>query len=410
MTAPWQFATTPTTPRRPSVMLLVFGSGPLLDEDMIPLSLSRFGAASADSLTTSTIKTVPRDADTRWYDAWRSGSLRNIATQDLAPDALECVKMTKRTGSVDLSDYEMHEHDESCAHGEDDPPTLTDIINSQTSLSGAEIEALLVRCKRRMYLNGREQITKEEVSEEAKAFSPALSYSELALQIASAIVECSDMRFLPEKFRKLDRGQLQLVVQQITNRSTTDLMTDYVFQTVGMSRTSMVGRSDFDADHVTGYDERGKLYPPSRRESPDAVGSMTTTVRDWATLLAAVLRGELLPAHARDEMLRPQIRITSEHQFPIGSSAISHTNDPIQLSYGLGWGVFVTPYGEAYFKEGHDDGVQHYCITFDGARTAIVLMTNSDNGESMFKELLATLLGDTFTPVRWENYVPYNER
>jgi D-alanyl-D-alanine-carboxypeptidase/D-alanyl-D-alanine-endopeptidase len=61
-------------------------------------------------------------------------------------------------------------------------------------------------------------------------------------------------------------------------------------------------------------------------------------------------------------------------------------------------------------KEGHDDGVQNYCITFDRARTAIVLMTNSDNGESMFKELLATLIGDTFTPVRWEGYVPYNER
>jgi hypothetical protein len=32
------------------------------------------------------------------------------------------------------------------------------------------------------------------------------------------------------------------------------------------------------------------------------------------------------------------------------------------------------------------------------------------NSESMFKEMLATLIADTFTPVRWENYVPYNER
>src|SRR5581483_1028797 len=105
---------------------------------------------------------------------------------------------------------------ESCEHG-DEQPSLSDIVNSQTSLSGAEIEALLVRCKRRAYLNGREQVTKDDMSVEAQAFSPALSYAELSLQLASAIVECSDMRFLPKRFRKLDRGQLQLVVQKLAS-------------------------------------------------------------------------------------------------------------------------------------------------------------------------------------------------
>lgn len=34
-------------------------------------------------------------------------------------------------------------------------------------------------------------------------------------------------------------------------------------------------------------------------------------------------------------------------------------------------------------------------------------MTNNDNGESIFKELLAYAIGDTFTPWKWENYIPY---
>jgi SpoVK/Ycf46/Vps4 family AAA+-type ATPase len=134
---------------------------------------------------------------------------------NLAPDALEGVKMPKRTGSADLSEYETHEHDDECDHEGDEPPTLTDIMNSQTALSGAEIEALLVRVKRRAYLNGREQVQKSDMEQEAQAFSPSLSYSELALQLASAIVECSDNRFLPEKMKKLDRGKLQLVVQKL---------------------------------------------------------------------------------------------------------------------------------------------------------------------------------------------------
>ena len=83
-------------------------------------------------------------------------------------------------------------------------------------------------------------------------------------------------------------------------------------------------------------------------------------------------------------------------------------NDGIRLSYGLGWGLLWSKYGKACFKEGHDDGFQNYAITFEEPRTGIVIMTNSDNGESIFMELLATLIGDTFTPWRWENYLPYD--
>lgn len=70
----------------------------------------------------------------------------------------------------------------------------------------------------------------------------------------------------------------------------------------------------------------------------------------------------------------------------------------------------MTPYGRAYFKEGHDDGTENYAVSFDGAKKAIVIMTNSSNGESMFfKYLLANAIGDTFTPWYWDSYFPYDE-
>ena len=62
----------------------------------------------------------------------------------------------------------------------------------------------------------------------------------------------------------------------------------------------------------------------------------------------------------------------------------------------------------AFFKEGHDEGWGHYSICFPDKGIAIVIMTNNDNGESIFKELLATAIGDIFTPWEWENYIPYN--
>jgi len=34
-------------------------------------------------------------------------------------------------------------------------------------------------------------------------------------------------------------------------------------------------------------------------------------------------------------------------------------------------------------------------------------MTNSDNGERIFKDLLEKVIGDTYTPWEWEGYIPY---
>ena len=57
----------------------------------------------------------------------------------------------------------------------------------------------------------------------------------------------------------------------------------------------------------------------------------------------------------KELMLTPQIEITSKHQFPTLERQTTDENKAIRLSYGLGWGLFFTPYGRAFFKEGHFD-------------------------------------------------------
>jgi CubicO group peptidase (beta-lactamase class C family) len=87
----------------------------------------------------------------------------------------------------------------------------------------------------------------------------------------------------------------------------------------------------------------------------------------------------------------------------------STENQSIRLSYGLGWGLYWTPYGRAFFKEGHDEGWRHYAVCFDKPGIGILIMTNSSNGEGIYKELLETLLKNTFTPIEWEQFTPYNQ-
>jgi CubicO group peptidase (beta-lactamase class C family) len=109
-------------------------------------------------------------------------------------------------------------------------------------------------------------------------------------------------------------------------------------------------------------------------------------------------------------MFSRQIRIKSIQQFGPLRFHDSTLNDAIELGYGLGWGLLQSPYGTGAFKEGHGDGFQHYSIIFPQQGKGIIIMSNSDNAESIFKELLETAIGDTFTPYYWENYVPYNQR
>ena len=86
---PWRFASPPSKPREPQVALFVFGNGPLAGD--AELSMERYGAPSREALAGIGVQTIPRARDAAWFDAFRSGSLRAIATQDLGPQLAELV-------------------------------------------------------------------------------------------------------------------------------------------------------------------------------------------------------------------------------------------------------------------------------------------------------------------------------
>ena len=202
---------------------------------------------------------------------------------------------------------------------------------------------------------------------------------------------------------------LQMVVETVTKKPLEELMRERVFQPFGMNRTSMIWQSQFENDFANGYDEYGRSLGPERRPRADAAGSMQTTLNDFARFMQAVIDGQGLRRETRELMLSPQIQIFSKHQFPTMAAETTDENKPIRLSYGLGWGLYWTPYGKAFFKEGHDEGWRHYTVCFDRPKSGIIIMTNSSNGEGIFKELLETLLRNTFTPIEWEGYTPYNQ-
>jgi D-alanyl-D-alanine-carboxypeptidase/D-alanyl-D-alanine-endopeptidase len=201
---------------------------------------------------------------------------------------------------------------------------------------------------------------------------------------------------------------LQTIIEKITQKSLAQLMKEKIFVPFNMKNSAYTWLPRFEADYALGYNQEGKAYEKDKDNEARSPSTLETTLDDYSKFVETLLQGHALKKQSQQEMFRPQFRLRSVTQFGPLSQKDTSANDGISLSYGLGWGLLKSPYGWGAFKEGHGDGFQHYCIVFPETGTGIVIMSNSDNGESIFKDLLEIAIADKYTPWKWQNYIPYN--
>lgn len=203
---------------------------------------------------------------------------------------------------------------------------------------------------------------------------------------------------------------LQVVLEKLMGKGLEELAQQRIFEPLGMTNSSYEWKTRFENDYAYGHNTDGKKYEKDTDNEPRGGSTLETTASDYTKFLTAILNGKLISKTSYDEIFGQHIRIRTAMQFNEGSTIRTDKYDNINLGYGLGWGYLETPYGQGVFKEGHGDGFQHYSIIFPQTGKGIMIMTNSDNGESIFKELLEVALKDTFTPWEWQNYIPYNQK
>ncbi len=196
---------------------------------------------------------------------------------------------------------------------------------------------------------------------------------------------------------------LQLVVEEVTGRGLEELAQDRIFDPLGMTRTSYVWQDEFEDNHAVPHDEFERAKRLDRRRDADAVGSMMTTAGDYARFLAALVSAEGRHRELVEAMLSPQVTIDSQQMFgPLWQRTAA--NEEIALAWGLGWGRFDTTRGRAFFHTGHGFGWQNYTVTHFDAGTGVVFLSNSDNFESVAREMVAVALGDESSPFDWLGY------
>ncbi len=203
---------------------------------------------------------------------------------------------------------------------------------------------------------------------------------------------------------------LQVVFEKMLGKPLEELMQAIIFAPLGMNMSSFTWQPRFEQDYCMGHNTKGELYEKDKDNEARSASTLETTLDDYTLFTGAVLKSSIIKPATTIKMFTTQIRIRSIQQFGLFSLRDSTANDAIELGYGLGWGLLKSPYGVGAFKEGHGDGFQHYSIIFPEKGTGIIIMTNSDNGESIFKDLLEIAIGDIFTPWYWENYIPFNHK
>lgn len=195
---------------------------------------------------------------------------------------------------------------------------------------------------------------------------------------------------------------LQFVLEEGLGLDVGKEMQRRVFDRFAMTRTSMKWREDFAPNLADGYDLNGKREGHHPRGSVRAAGSMDTTIADYARFLAGFMRGEGISPASRAEMLRPQIAITSAHQFPTLEAKSNPANREIGLSAGLGSVLFKGPQGPAFYKGGHDDWTDNIFVCVEAQKRCILLLSNSVRGETIYPDLIKSVFGDTGLPWSWE--------
>jgi CubicO group peptidase (beta-lactamase class C family) len=201
---------------------------------------------------------------------------------------------------------------------------------------------------------------------------------------------------------------LQIIIEKITGKELEELSQGKVFKPMGMERTSYVWQEKYEENHAVPHDqyERSKLL--RRRREADAAGSLQTTAGDYARFILEILNARGKRETTMQAMLTPQIDVRSESMYGTGAGNDTVSNDQIKLSWGLGWGIFNSEHGRAFFHMGRDFGWQGYTVTYIDKGIGVVLISNSDNFESAARELTEKTIGDRYSPFDWLGY-PYYE-
>jgi CubicO group peptidase (beta-lactamase class C family) len=216
------------------------------------------------------------------------------------------------------------------------------------------------------------------------------------------------IHFTPgERFSYSGAGMvlLQKAVEKITGKPLNDYMQEAVFAPLGMKHSSYVWNAAFENEVAIGHDVGGAPVDLFKAEHANAAASLETTAGDYSIFLDAVLQKKGLQPATLREMETSQIAVDtgcSNCVEGVPSGKLSTT-----IFWGLGFGIERTAEGESLWHWGDNGVFKAFFVVRPATKSGVVYMTNSENGLSIGRAILAETLGGdqpAFDWLKYENY------
>lgn len=172
---------------------------------------------------------------------------------------------------------------------------------------------------------------------------------------------------------------LQFVVEKITRKNLEMLAQEYVFRPLEMNNSSYVWQSTFANRVANGHGSLGQAVGFGMYSTPSASYTLLTNAEDYSKFLAHLLNQEGLKPETYQEMWKVQ------------SSA--KTNFLAPMSWGLGFGLYETDLGLAFWHWGDLGTSKAYVVGIPREKDGMVLFANSANGLNMAYSLINMCIG-----------------
>jgi len=185
---------------------------------------------------------------------------------------------------------------------------------------------------------------------------------------------------------------LQKVIETLKGDKLENLMRKEVLEPLGMTRSSLVWREDYEKTMANGHGFFGKPEDFRKRTESHAGASLYTTAEDYARFVCAVLNGEHLKPETLKEMLTSQIDMDKDKG----------------LGWSLGFGTQTDSHGLAIWQWGDYGIFRNYVMAYPAEKSAVVYLTNSFFGLGVSPELVARTIGGLATGSIGLNYRHYD--
>ena len=194
--------------RRTMLKILARKCGVKLDESALAIDL-RMGVVAGGQPAPGHAHSHEHAHTHAEGDQEKTGSQAPVCTADHAASA-SLDRTQAPAGEAPAEEEDWEEADAVRTVSE----VILDFLD-KSGMSGAEVESILIRAKRRAYIEGRDVVSRADLDLEGKSYIPNLNPRALELQTLAAILECSDRRFLPDRLEALDRGEVQARFQEL---------------------------------------------------------------------------------------------------------------------------------------------------------------------------------------------------